>query len=311
MAATTSAAELDGEAVSSFVSEGYAVMRGLLSAEEVLKMREIHDALYSRAWEVLESNRDAAAEQLGASSSLGRVVLWSEKRSRFTFDTKPGVAASDAASEPSRATLGLSHVAAIERECPSADPIVGAGATRLISLAARLLGGGSTLASMGHESVSQIIQQVHFKEPGSGTAFPWHQDSKFRREAFGWFTDVTGGRTGSYVNIAIAIDGETESNGPLKVIPGSHRSGHLGGEAGLDPASVDEEGALAPLLQPGDALAIGPWTVHGSGANRDATRWRRSVVVGFAIPSAILREPSADEPSMSLRWERPVPAGEG
>jgi len=79
---------------------------------------------------------------------------------------------------------------------------------------------------------------------------------------------------GSYCNIAVALDAEGEDNGPLGVIPGvtarrthsvacrkhsvgaslsrlagSHREGHLGGEAGLDPASVDGRAAVYPLLQ--------------------------------------------------------------
>ena len=66
--------------------------------------------------------------------------------------------------------------------------------------------------------VAEIINQAHFKAPGDGVDFPWHQDSVNRGYHTGKFLDVHGNR--SYVNIAVAIDAETPDNGPLSVYEG-------------------------------------------------------------------------------------------
>ena len=66
--------------------------------------------------------------------------------------------------------------------------------------------------------VAEIINQAHFKAPGDGVDFPWHQDSVNRGYHTGKFLDVHGNR--SYVNIAVAIDAETADNGPLSVYEG-------------------------------------------------------------------------------------------
>ena len=69
------------------------------------------------------------------------------------------------------------------------------------------------------EHVAEIINQAHFKAPGDGVDFPWHQDSVNRGYHTGKFLDVHGNR--SYVNIAVAIDAETAENGPLSVYEGT------------------------------------------------------------------------------------------
>lgn len=50
-----------------------------------------------------------------------------------------------------------------------------------------------------------IPHQAHYKEPGDGVSFPFHQDSKHRRMAFGDFVDVTG--QGSYVQVYYSPSG--------------------------------------------------------------------------------------------------------
>jgi ectoine hydroxylase-related dioxygenase (phytanoyl-CoA dioxygenase family) len=159
----------------------------------------------------------------------------------------------------------------------------------MVSLATALLG------PCTDDHLVQIINQTHFKEANDGVGFPWHQDSKHRRMAQGAFIDTNG--RGSYINVTVAIDGENEDNGPLGVIPDTHRDGHLGGIEGLDPQTVDESTSMFPMLERGDALVIGPYIVHGSKPSRAG--WRRSFINGFALPSAIVQAPSRDTPSMS------------
>ena len=129
-----------------------------------------------------------------------------------------------------------------------------------------------------------IINQAHFKEPGDGVAFPWHQDSAHRRYGTPEWTDVDG--EGSFVEIVVALDPMDETNGGLRFLPGSHRDGHLPHDADRnlrDP--VSDDGAVLLPLQPGDAVAFGPYVVHGSAPNEGAYA-RRTLLNGFALPGA-------------------------
>ncbi len=148
---------------------------------------------------------------------------------------------------------------------------------RLVGLAARLL---------ASQDLVQLINQVHFKLPGDGVAFPWHQDSRHRRCGTPLWRDVNGG--GSFVEIVVAIDEMTTVNGPLEFVPGSHRGGHIdldpiSGE--LPPGSFDASTALTLTMRPGSAVAFGPYVVHGSKPNESAFG-RRAFLNGFALPGA-------------------------
>ena len=101
---------------------------------------------------------------------------------------------------------------------------------------------------------------------------------------------------------------------PLGVVPGTHLVGHIGGAGGLDPTTIDGRNAVYPLLQPGDALCVGPFVVHGSVANASSTHWRRSFITGFALPDAIRCKPQQDadtgsSASAGMSWfcDRSVP----
>jgi len=126
-----------------------------------------------------------------------------------------------------------------------------------------------------------MINQVHYKRPGSAVAFDWHQDSQHRGIDGGGFKDVDG--RGSYVQILLAIDDSTPENGPLEFIPGSNKLGHLGG--GDLSTKVDMSGRIAPPLKRGDIVAFGPYTIHGSEANL-SNKSRRVFINGFAYPGA-------------------------
>lgn len=149
-------------------------------------------------------------------------------------------------------------------------------APRLLSLATQLL---------GSPDLEQLINQAHFKLPGDAVGFPWHQDSTHRRYGTPEWTDVDG--RGSFVEIATALDPVTADNGPLQFVPGSHRLGHVpvGPDGELPPGTFDPSEAVAPELAPGDAVAFGPFVVHGSEPNR-GVRPRRMFLNGFALPGA-------------------------
>ena len=111
-----------------------------------------------------------------------------------------------------------------------------------------------------------------------------------RRMAFGDFKDVNG--KGSYVQVIVAVE-DTEANaGPVSFIRGSGCKGHLNGQAGVDPRTVDAmlaacgEGAkVTPLLKRGSAVCLNPYVIHGSGPNH-SDGWRRTFINGFAAPGA-------------------------
>lgn len=170
--------------------------------------------------------------------------------------------------------------------CAAADPVLDrlGRDPRLVHMAAQIL---------GSSAMDQLISQAHFKDPSDGVHFPWHQDSRHRRFGTELWSDVNG--TGSFVEIVTAIDPMTSDNGPLRVIPGSHRHGHLA----TDPATerflpsneawFDAHDAIDIALEPGDVALFGPYLIHGSEPNR-SERGRRTFLNGFAHPGANRRD---------------------
>jgi len=137
---------------------------------------------------------------------------------------------------------------------------------------------------LGSQHMTQLINQAHFKLPGDGLEFPWHQDSIHRRCGESCWTDVNG--RGSYVQTVVAVDAMTLDNGPLQFIPGSGRLGHLGlpeGELPLD--RLDPRTAVSVTLPPGGMAFFGPYVFHRSLPN-ESTVARRVFINGFASPGA-------------------------
>lgn len=161
--------------------------------------------------------------------------------------------------------------------CAGAEPVLsrlGADA-RLTAPAAALLGCGS---------MEQLICQAHFKMPGDGLRFRWHQDSEHRGYGTPDWNDVTG--RGSFVQTVTAVDEMRRDNGPLMIVPGSAARGHIGLDRLEDPADGFDTRDLIPLtMEPGDALFMHPYAIHGSGPN-DSDGPRRVFINGFAVPGA-------------------------
>ncbi len=150
------------------------------------------------------------------------------------------------------------------------------GDPRFVDLAKIVLGPGPLV---------QLIQQAHFKLPGDGVDFAWHQDASNRRYGSELWTDVDG--RGSFVQLALAVDPMGAKNGGLKVIPGSHRGGFVADpNTGALPADrFNPSDAIDPVLEPGDVLLFGPFLIHGSAANfSDGPR--RLLLQGYALPGA-------------------------
>ena len=133
-----------------------------------------------------------------------------------------------------------------------------------------------------------LYDQIFVKEPGSGTATPWHNDQPY------W--PVRGSRVAT---VWVALDAITKESGAMEFIKGSHRwnrwfqpflSATDGGVDTVYERSIefeplpDFDAHRAQLhilcfdMQPGDAIVFHALTVHGARANV-AQRRRR----GYAI----------------------------
>ncbi len=232
------------DGVQRFWDEGFAVIRGLWTPQEVDAMKGGFDQLADIADRIRRSGPHGGSD--------------------FVLDVP------DAPEEPVR----IKRVVWCGGVAPALDEL---GADhRLVAIAAQLL---------GTDSVEQLINQAHFKRPRDGVTFPWHQDSVHRRYGTDLWTDVNG--SGSFVEIATAVDAMHVGNGPLRFIPGSHRGGHITppGMREIPPHLFDEDDAVTPDLAPGDAVVFGPYIIHGSGANR-STMARRMFLNGFCYPGA-------------------------
>lgn len=123
------------------------------------------------------------------------------------------------------------------------------------------------------------------KSPGANWLVAWHQDKtlpmKDRFEAEGWgqwsikagvlCAQAPAEVLGRIVALRLHLDPSSAENGPLRVIPGSHRLGILS-ESGI--ASLAERSALATCIVPrGGALLMKPLLVHASSkATSDLSR---------------------------------------
>jgi len=178
--------------------------------------------------------------------------------------------------------------------CGGAEPVLLAfgGDARLVAVAAQLLGSAE---------MSQLINQAHFKLPGDGVAFPWHQDSTHRRYGTPEWSDLNG--RGSYVQTIIALDDVTQDNGPIEFIPGSCLRGHIGlPRTGELPADIDPASAVAATMRAGSVLVFGPYTIHRSLPNRSDVP-RRVFINGYAYPGANARVYPGEGSGRNLRHD--------
>jgi hypothetical protein len=157
--------------------------------------------------------------------------------------------------------------------------------------------------------LKQIINQVHWKAPGSLGDFAWHQDSRFRRPASAYRNLAT-----AYVQTGLAIDPHTPESGCMRFVPRSHLRGDLGMDcsthalgtamthSALSAVGLSDADAVEVLLEPGDLALWSPYLVHGSGTNRSDHR-RRLYINGY------VRAGDCDRGEWAFRNGEPVPLG--
>jgi ectoine hydroxylase len=122
--------------------------------------------------------------------------------------------------------------------------------------------------------------RLNVKQPFRATGWPWHQD-------FNQWHRQDGMVTPRAVVAGVFIDDVNACNGPLMVIPGSQKRGHIinAESMDLDESVVQEaaeEAGIVPLMgPPGTVVLFDCLIIHGSAAN--ITPWpRRIFYLNFA-----------------------------
>lgn len=134
------------------------------------------------------------------------------------------------------------------------------------------------------EEVADLVEPIvgpnialfssHFicKDPYTGRATPWHEDSAFWKGRFSGYDNI--------VTVWLAIDPSTRENGCMSVIPGTHRHGFSEYEQ-VDQASntfgsqikaVDDSQAVYFELQPGECSLHDSRIIHGAPPNTSPLR---------------------------------------
>lgn len=140
----------------------------------------------------------------------------------------------------------------------------------------------------------QMFQDMALlKPPGGGREKPWHQDNAFFHMPPG--TPIVG--------VWIALDEATVDNGCMRVIPGAHREGPIRHAFLRDLQVCDGEvpvdrGVAVPL-PPGGLMIFDGLMLHGTPANRTATR-RRALQFHYTVADA--PRTSEDEHRATFGW---------
>jgi len=154
--------------------------------------------------------------------------------------------------------------------------------------------------------IKQIINQLHWKAPGSNITWGLHRDVRSRKPTSA-FREL--GR--SYVQTGLAVDRHWAGNGAMQILPGSHRQGRMDlddhggargdtGEAGWVKAGVDLSGLVDVAMNPGDVALWGPYTIHGGGINTTADNYRRLYINGYVLAA------NCDRGEWTFREGKPV-----
>jgi len=130
------------------------------------------------------------------------------------------------------------------------------------------------LNTMRHEKILDIVSQLigyglrcngnklNMKQPGYGSPVEWHQDWSFYPHT-----------NDDLLAVGVAIDDMTEENGPLLVIPGSHKGPiydhHLDGHfcGAVTDAAFSDKAAVPVMVKAGGITIHHVRMLHGSVAN--------------------------------------------
>lgn len=138
--------------------------------------------------------------------------------------------------------------------------------------------------------------KLNMKSAGFGAAVEWHQDWAFYPQT-----------NDDVLAVGVIIDDMGEENGPLQVIPGTHKDpiydhhhdGFFAGAVDLEAAGIDISRAV-PLMGPAGSITIHHARVlHGSALNA-STKDRRILFYEMMAADAV---PIAGTPGSAMSWE--------
>jgi ectoine hydroxylase-related dioxygenase (phytanoyl-CoA dioxygenase family) len=248
---------LTTEQISAFWKEGYVTVPGLFSSDEVQRISMLANEIAADTQQFKAPTTGQTFEKLQGSQIVLSVNNSVQAINRVVWA---------AAAKPELLTYGRDN--------------------KILAPVSQLL---------ESDSADHLINQLHYKMPGDGVSFPWHQDEQNRRRFDNDWQDINA--KGSFVQTLMAIDPCNADNGPLNVIPGSHHWGYLefGNFLQTDSLqslltskniSVDVNAAQIPILMsPGDVMFMHPLVVHGSWPN-NSNQSRLMFINGFSYPGA-------------------------
>jgi hypothetical protein len=147
------------------------------------------------------------------------------------------------------------------------------------------------------------VRAIYFdKSPAVNWLVPWHQDltlavrARMETPGFGPWSKKDGiSHVQPPVNlleqmlaVRLHLDAADESNGALRVLPGSHRLGRLSAKQ-VQELRADLPETLCRAAA-GDALLMRPLLLHASGRSTNAAQHRRVLHIeyaGFALPEGL------------------------
>lgn len=163
------------------------------------------------------------------------------------------------------------------------------------------------LAPLIGDDLKQLINQMHWKTPGTGQTWGLHQDVRSRKPDHCFRELGT-----SYVQTGLAIDRHWAGNGAMKILPRSHVRGDLRVDRGQNHFHDTREEAVAKVgfdpkdlidveVEPGDLVLWGPYTIHGGGKNTTPDDFRRFYINGYVTAA------NCDRGQPVFEHGRPVP----
>jgi hypothetical protein len=184
--------------------------------------------------------------------------------------------------------------------------IDGAGRRGLLALpAVRSLANSARLLDLLHPHLLQEprpVRALYFdKTQDSNWGVPWHQDltialrTQIETPGFGpWsvkddipHVQPPAELLAQMLTVRIHLDATDESNGALRILPGSHRNGRLSPQ--LIQRQQSAQPAVACIAAAGDALLMRPLLLHASSRSTSA-RHRRVLHIeyaGFTLPAEL------------------------
>ena len=261
----TARPSVDHPELGDYWREGYAIVRGLFSAQEIdaiaIAADQVHAEGVKHGRSFRHGNLFYNVATVDDGDPLVRMVQW-----------------------PSYHQPLLNRVRLDTRIARLLEPIIG-------------------------RNLKQIINQIHWKVPGSLGDFAWHQDSRSRRPSSAFRNLAT-----SYVQTGLAIDPHTPESGCMRFIPRSHLRGDLGmdcsqkalgtamNDRGLAAVGLSPSDAIDLILERGDLALWSPFLVHGSGRNQSGHK-RRFYINGY------VRAPDCDRGEWAFRDGHPIAFG--